>query len=132
MALAGIITSVTLLLYFWAAFNVQRARKRHNVPAPGTHSVPEFNRVIRTQQTLNEHLIIFIPSLWLFSYFLSEFWGCILGSIWIVGRLVYAIGYYQSPEKRHAGNLIALPAELLLILGALIGATAQLSVVGIG
>lgn len=126
MALTGIITSVALLLYFWAVFNVQRARKIYKVIPPSTHAGPAFNRIFRTQQTLSEHLIIFIPSLWMFAYFIDEFWAAILGGIWVVGRLVYAIGYYQAAEKRLPGNIIALPAELLLLLGALIGATAQL------
>lgn len=126
------ITAVALLLYFWAVFNVQRARKIHHVIPPSTHAGPAFNRIFRTQQTLSEHLIIFIPSLWMSSYFLDEFWACCLGGIWVIGRLVYAIGYYQSAEKRIPGNIISIPAELALVVGALIGATMYLGEHGLG
>lgn len=131
MAITGLITSVALLLYFWAVFNVQRARRIYKVIPPSTTAGPAFNRIFRTQQTLSEHLIIFIPSLWMFSFFLDVFWGAVLGGLWVIGRLVYAIGYYQSADKRLPGNLIALPAELALVVGALIGATIYLGQHGI-
>ncbi len=131
MALPGVISAIALILYYWALFNVRRARKRFYVEPPATQGAEAFNRIFRTQQVIGEHLIVFIPSLWMFSYYLSEFWGGILGAIWVIGRLIFAIGYYQSTARRLPGVYIAYPVEFVLVLGALIGATQHLAAVGI-
>jgi len=44
-----------------------------------------------------------------------------LGGVWIVGRILYAWGYYQAAEKRMPGFGIAALATIALLIGALIG-----------
>jgi glutathione S-transferase len=66
-------------------------------------------------------MILFLPSLWLFSQFVSPIWAAGIGAVWIVGRILFAWGYYQAAEKRVAGFGISTLATLTLLGGSLIG-----------
>ncbi|HEY9609152.1 MAPEG family protein [Allocoleopsis sp.] len=115
------ITTFTLILYFVLTANVGRARAKYKVPVPNTSGDPDFERVFRVQQNTLEQLILFLPSLWLFSLFVSPIWGAGLGALWIIGRILYAWGYYQSAEKRVLGFGINSLSILALLLGSLVG-----------
>lgn len=123
MAPVAVITMIAIMLYFWSLLNVIRARKRYKIAPPAITGDPNFERVLRTQINTGEHLMLFLPSLWICAYFLSPFWASILGGIWVVGRIVYAIGYYQNVPKRMPGFIIAMTTQVLLMIGALVGAT---------
>ncbi len=114
-------TVITLILYFVLIFNVGRARSKYNVPVPQISGNPDFERVFRVQQNTVEQLILFLPSLWLFSLIVSPIWGGGIGSIWVVGRIIYAWGYYQTAEKRILGFAINSFCNMALILGSLVG-----------
>lgn len=82
---------------------------------------PDFERVLRVQQNTLEQMILFLPSLWLFSQFISPIWGAAIGAVWIIGRILFAWGYYQAAEKRAAGFGISTLATLALLGGSLTG-----------
>ncbi|BBD57960.1 MAPEG family protein [Nostoc sp. HK-01] len=82
---------------------------------------PNFERVLRVQQNTLEQTILFLPGLWLFSFYINPFWGAIIGAIWLVGRIIYAWGYYQAAEKRMIGFAITTISGTVLLLGSLIG-----------
>jgi uncharacterized membrane protein YecN with MAPEG domain len=82
---------------------------------------PDFERVLRVQQNTLEQLILFIPVLLLFSHYVSPVWGTVIGAIWLVGRIIYAWGYYQAAEKRFIGFGITSGSTITLLLGSLIG-----------
>jgi glutathione S-transferase len=48
----------------------------------------------------------------------SPSWASVLGTVWIAGRALYAVGYYRAAEKRHAGFGIGMFAFIALWLGA--------------
>jgi glutathione S-transferase len=120
-ALTGLITALSLLLYFGVTVNVGRARARYKVQPPKMSGDPAFERVLRVQQNTLEQIVLFLPALWLFSQFVSPLWGAGLGAVWIVGRILYAWGYYQAAEKRFPGFAISVFAASALMLGGLIG-----------
>jgi len=66
-------------------------------------------------------MILFLPSLWLFSQFISPIWGAAIGAVWIIGRILFAWGYYQAAEKRGPGFGISTLATLALLGGSLTG-----------
>ena len=117
----SILTVLTLILYFILTANVGRARLKYKVPVPQTSGDPDFERVFRVQQNTLEQLILFLPSLWLFSLFVSAIWGAGIGALWIVGRILYAWGYYQAAEKRGIGFGINVLSTLVLLIGSLVG-----------
>ncbi|MBD1835475.1 MAPEG family protein [Cyanobacteria bacterium FACHB-472] len=119
--LPSLITALALLLYQVLAFNVGRARAKYKVLPPQMTGDPNFERVLRVQQNTLEQLVFFLPSLWLFSLYVSPLWGAGIGAVWIIGRIAYAWGYYQAPEKRTIGFGINLISSIVLLLGSLVG-----------
>jgi glutathione S-transferase len=117
----SLITVSALILYFVVTINVGRARFKHKVSPPQMTGNPDFERVLRVQQNTLEQMILFLPSLWLFSQFISPIWGAAIGAVWIIGRILFAWGYYQAAEKRAAGFGISILATLALLGGSLTG-----------
>lgn len=117
----SLITVLALILYLALTINVGRARAKYQVPVPQMTGNPDFERVLRVQQNTVEQLLLFLPGLWLFSEFVSPIWGAGLGILWIVGRIIYAWGYYQAAEKRILGFAMNSLVALILLGGSLVG-----------
>ncbi|MGC9503167.1 MAPEG family protein [Baaleninema sp.] len=117
----ALVTVSALLVYFVITINVGRARAKHKVMPPAISGNPEFERAFRVQQNTAEQLILFLPLLWIFSVFVSEIWGAVLGAIWVFGRILYAWGYYQAAEKRMLGFGMGSLMTMALLLGSLVG-----------
>ncbi|PPT09812.1 Glutathione S-transferase theta [Geitlerinema sp. FC II] len=122
----ALVTVFALLVYFVITINVGRARAKHKVMPPSISGNPEFERAFRVQQNTSEQLILFLPLLWIFSIFVGEIWGAVLGAIWVVGRILYAWGYYQAAEKRMLGFGMGSLMTMVLLLGSLVGVVLNL------
>ncbi len=123
------IALVTLLVaaeYFFLAVMVGKARSISGIGAPKIIGDERFERVFRVQQNTLEQLIIFFPSLWIFGYFVEPRIGAGLGVLFLVGRIMYARGYVQHPDKRGPGFIMGSLATLALILGGLVGVSLEL------
>jgi glutathione S-transferase len=121
MQMTAWITLAALIVYIWMGFNVGKARGQYKVPAPASDGPVEFLSVMRVQANTVEQLVIFLPVLWMCAYFLSDRWAAIGGALWIVGRIVYALGYYKSPAKREIGFGITFFASVALMIGTVVG-----------
>ena len=119
--LPALTTLLALLVYFVVTLNVGLARGRYKIVAPAVSGHPDFERVYRVQMNTLEQLVLFLPSLWLFALFLSSVWASAFGAVWIVGRVLYAIGYYRDADKRHGGFGLAFGGFAPLWLGAVYG-----------
>jgi glutathione S-transferase len=117
-ALPALTTLVALLFYLVTVINVGRARATHKIDGPAVTGNPDFERVIRVQANTVEQLVAFLPALWIFAVFGSPAWASLIGSVWIVGRIVYALGYYKAANKRGIGFGITILATSALWLGA--------------
>ena len=126
MEIIAIITVVALLEYMVFSFQVGSARGKYNVPAPATTGNEIFERLNRVQQNTLEQLIVFLPSLWIFALHTSATGAAILGTLFIIGRAIYAITYVADPAKRTVGFLLGFLANTVLLLGGLYGATKAL------
>lgn len=115
------ITLAALLVYLWTAVNVSKARSKYKVPAPQMDGPLEFLCAVRVQANTVEQLVMFLPALWMCAYFLGDRWAALGGALWIVGRVVYALGYYQAPSKRGTGFGITMLGNFALMLGTAIG-----------
>jgi len=117
----SLVTALTLIVYQVLTVNVGRARMKYKIMPPAMSGDENFERVVRVQQNTLEQLVFFLPALWLFSVYVNPFWGAGLGVVWLVGRIIYAWGYYQAAEKRIAGFAISSLSGIGLLLGALVG-----------
>ncbi|HEY8024971.1 MAG TPA: MAPEG family protein [Burkholderiaceae bacterium] len=119
--LTGWITLAAMLMYIWVSANVGKARGKFQISAPVCEGPVEFQSVLRVQANTVEQVILFFPALWMCAYFYSDLWAAIGGAVWIVGRIIYALGYYQDPKKRSAGFGISSFATLALMAGTMLG-----------
>ncbi len=114
----ALVTCLALLFYFFTSFNVGKARAAFGVKAPAISGNPDFERVFRVQMNTLEWLPFFLPALWLFAIYVSDAVAAALGLVWIVGRILYMIGYSKAASKRGLGFGIQASAAILLWLGA--------------
>eukprot|EP01101_Sappina_pedata_P004583 TRINITY_DN197_c0_g1_i1.p1 TRINITY_DN197_c0_g1~~TRINITY_DN197_c0_g1_i1.p1 ORF type:complete len:177 (+),score=55.35 TRINITY_DN197_c0_g1_i1:66-533(+) len=115
-----VIAGTALALYQYQGLEVGMARERLNVPAPATTGAHgEFDLIFRSHANMAESLVSFIPTLFGFSLLVSEKWATILGSTWIVGRILFHLGYKSSAGERKVGALISNIAEKSLLVGVL-------------
>lgn len=124
--LPALITVLTVILLFALALNVGRARAKYKIEAPVTTGHPAFELTYRAQMNTVESAIAFLPALWLFSYYASPIWGGLLGGLWLIGRVWYAIAYCADAKKRGAGFGLSLLAFAILTIGALIAIILQM------
>lgn len=120
-AMTAWVTLAALLMYIWVVFNVGRARVRCNIHAPLMDGPQAFRSVLRVQANTVEQMVLFLPALWLCAVFYSDRVAAIAGAFWVVGRILYAIGYYRDPSKRGPGFGIGVAATLCLIGGTVVG-----------
>lgn len=122
MAPVAIVTALMLLEYFIFSALVGRARVKQNVSAPATAGDPIFERYFRVQMNTLEMLVIVIPAMWLFAWYISVSIAAGLGLLFVAGRYLYLRGYVADPAKRSLGFIVSAVAEAPLLLGALFGA----------
>lgn len=123
-AYVAIVTLVALLVYFWMSMGVAGARGKSGIAAPTMTGDPLLERAVRVQGNTLEWLPIYLPSLWLCHLFWApqDPTGIIvaaIGAVWIVGRVLYALGYVSDPGKRSMGFLIQMLSAAVLLFGAL-------------
>ncbi len=118
----AVVTVLALIEYFVFGLLVARARARTGIKAPSITGNPEFERHFRVQQNTLEQLMIFLPALWLFGYYVNALAGSALGLLFIVGRYDYYRGYVADAVKRGRGFSIGAFSTAILLVGALIGA----------
>ena len=126
MAYVDIVTALALLQFVWFGIELARARGRYGVKAPAITGNDQFERHFRVQQNTLETLVVFVPSLFLFSRYFNPLWAAGLGVIYLIGRQLYAASYVKDPAKRGAGYALTMLPVLALILGGLIGAVMQI------
>jgi uncharacterized membrane protein YecN with MAPEG domain len=116
------LTSVAaLVFYFLTSVNVATQRTKHDVQAPAMSGHPMVERALRVQGNTLEWLVIFLPSLWLFSLYWSAYLAAGLGALWVIGRILYMVGYMRDVRSRAPGFGVQAAATLVLLLGAAIG-----------
>jgi glutathione S-transferase len=122
----ALVTLLAILLYFYAGWLVALARGKFGVKAPATTGNADFERVFRVQMNTLEWMPIFLPALWLFAIYVSDWGAALLGLVWIGGRIAYIVGYSAAAEKRHRAFLVQGLASFALLIGALIGIVLRL------
>ena len=117
----ALVVLLSLIEYVVFGSLVGRARGKYGIKAPAVTGHPLFERFFRVHQNSLEQLILFIPAIWLFGLYVSALWAAIVGAAFLAARIVYALGYVAAPERREVGAWLTAAAEIILVIGALIG-----------
>jgi|TARA_B100001059_G_C17708677_1_gene514216 uncharacterized membrane protein YecN with MAPEG domain len=119
MELIAIITVMILIQTLFFGFEVGKARGKYNIKAPAVSGDENFDRHYRIHQNTIEQIIIFIPSLWLFGYFVNNNVAAALGVLFIIGRLVFRNAYLKNPASREIGFMMGFLPMAICLLGTL-------------
>ena len=97
--LLGIALSASyLLLSFGLRTGINRGK--FGVSAPSISGNKSWERINRVHINTLEQLIVFIPAILAFSYYVSSLWACVLGGAFIVARQIYSMSYIKNASKR--------------------------------
>lgn len=121
MAAVELVLTLALIEYWLMGLMAGRARLKYGVAAPATGGHPVFERYYRVHQNTLEQLMVFAPSLLIFALSASIEGAIILGALFILARLVYAVGYVKNPEQRYYGAGATILINAILLLGSLAG-----------
>ncbi|MGA2054613.1 MAG: MAPEG family protein [Bradyrhizobium sp.] len=119
--LTALVTCLALLAYFLMSFQVGKARQTYGIRAPAVSGNPDFERIYRVQMNTLEWMPVFLPALWLFAIYVGDAIAAALGVVWIIGRVLYMVGYAKAANKRGPGFAIQGGAAAILWLGAVVG-----------
>jgi glutathione S-transferase len=126
MEYVALVIVAALLQYFYFGILVGNARGKFNVAAPAITGHPVFERYYRVHQNTLEMLVIFIPAIVLFGYWVRPDLGAGIGAVYLVGRLVYLRAYVSDPGTRSLGFGLSILPTLILLLGGGVGAVFSL------
>jgi len=126
MTLVNLVLGLALIEFMVFLMAVGRARDTYKVPAPATTGNEVFERYCRVQNNTIEQLIIFVPAIVVFAHYVNPLVAAGLGALFVIGRWLYFVGYVKDPKKRSTGFLISFIPNLILLLGAVIGAAVAL------
>jgi glutathione S-transferase len=115
----ALVTLLALVVYLAFGINVGRTRYKVGIFAPAMTGDPRLERAIRVQANTLEWLPVFLVAMWLFAIYWNDLVAAAIGVVWIIGRILFAVGYMADPAKRAPGFLIQALATLVLLLGAL-------------
>ncbi|HVW74934.1 MAG TPA: MAPEG family protein [Rhizomicrobium sp.] len=115
--LTAAVTLLAVLVALWTAIQVARVRGRVKIAPPATTGSPDLECALRVQANTVEQFIIFLPSLWLAALYFQGWIPGVLGFLWCLGRVLYALGYRaEKPGAREPGFFISMLSTLALIV----------------
>ncbi len=117
---------LALAQFTYFSVRVGASRTKYGVNAPRTSGDENWERLYRVQQNTMEQLVIFIPSMLAFSFFVSALWALLPGVLFLVGRQLYSYEYVINPASRVPGMATTLLANAILLLGGLIGVVVKI------
>ena len=96
-----------VLLQLWMMMRVAQWRGRSGIKAPAMTGDPALEGAIRVHMNTVEQLAMFLPALLVCAS---------IAALWLVGRVIYAIGYQQEAGKRSMGFLVTFLALVAAML----------------
>jgi glutathione S-transferase len=120
--LTAAVTLLAVLIALWTAILVSRTRTRVKIPPPAVSGSPELECALRVQANTVEQFILFMPALWLAALYFQGWVPPVIGLIWCVGRILFALGYKAiKPQARAPGFALTVLSTLALVILAVIG-----------
>ena len=121
MVLTGAVTVLAVLITIGLSIMVSRVRTRAGIQPPAMTGSPEVERALRIHGNTIEQIVVFLPALWLAALYFQGWVPPIIGLIWCLGRIVYAVGYMAAANKRLIGFILTILPTLALLVLAVIG-----------
>src|SRR5450830_2161206 len=109
------------LLMLAIGVKVGRARGRYDIKAPAVTGNEMFERAYRVQMNTLENAVLLLPALWLYAGFIGDRGAAVIGAVWLVARIWYALAYQSDPSKRGPAFGLAMLAFVGLAAGAIWG-----------
>ncbi len=116
------------VINMWQSFKIGGLRKKHGIKYPTMYSDkhPEFNCAQRAHQNTLEQLPFFMSNLLLAGLRHPKFAG-IFGGVFLLGRIVYSIGYYTgNPASRVPGAIMSMAGGILPLFALSVSSAAGL------
>ncbi len=98
------------------AMRVGLARIKHKVNPPAMTGPPAFEHASRIYQNTIEQLILFMIVLVVFTTASGWIAAGIATILWLLARIVYAVGYSYSPGGRMLGFVLGVSIVAVMIL----------------
>jgi glutathione S-transferase len=98
-------------------FLVGRGRVKYGVPAPATSGHPTWERLNRVHLNSLEAFVVFAPLFFLYAIVVGRFTAVALGVVFLIARILYAVGYARAPEKRALGSALTSIVHVWLAIG---------------
>jgi glutathione S-transferase len=116
---------IALLQYLFFSLRVGISRTKYSVPAPKCVGNENWERLFRIQQNTMEQLIVFVPAILAFSYYVSTKWAILPGVVFILARQYYSVMYAKNPAAR--GFPPTFLVNVAMVIGSLIGIVISLN-----
>lgn len=123
MDLVNLVIGLALLQLIAFGLLVGRARGRYGVQAPATSGHEVFDRYFRVQMNTLELLVIFVPAMLLAPQYLGAQWVAAIGTVYLIGRVIYLLAYVADPARRGLGFALSFFPVIMLTLVVIGGAT---------
>jgi len=114
--LTGFVTLAAILITLGFAILVGLTRSRVRIDAPAMTGHPDLERALRIQGNTVEQIVIFLPALWLAALYFQGWLPPIIGAVWCLGRIIYAITYGPHKQRLPGFALTVLPSGFLIVL----------------
>ena len=122
MAWVDIVAVLAIIQLVVFGVLVGRARGLYGIAAPATSGHPVFERYYRVQMNTVETLIVFLPALLIAAKYWPPGYVALVGTVYLVGRVLYLKSYVREPKSRALGFSLSMLPTLVLVLAALAGA----------
>jgi glutathione S-transferase len=120
--LTAAVTVLAVLIALWTGILVARTRRRLGIHPPVMTGSPELDCALRVQGNTLEQIVIFLPSLWLAALYFQGWIPPLLGLVWCLGRIIFALTYKPAaPGKRFIGFQLTIFPTLILVILAIVG-----------
>ncbi len=126
MEALAIVTALALIQLTHFAYLVGAQRAKHGIKAPAMTGHTDFERAFRVHQNTQEQLVVLVPALWMFGYFIDPLWSAGIGLVFIVSRFLYRTNYLSEPTSRGTPFLVGFVMMSILVIGSIVGATMSL------
>lgn len=121
MNLVDIVAMLAVLQYLFFGGLVGRARAKYGIKAPAVSGEVNFERIYRVQMNTLELLVALLPALYVAARYSPAPFVAAIGTVYLIGRLVYWRAYVSGARRGLGFNLSMFPV-FILVFAALVPA----------